>query len=215
MEMIKVLVADDHPLMAQGIKNSLATTAEIQVVAIVSNGKEAIDFLEQNKVDVILLDIEMPEINGIDCAKYILKHNISTKVIMLSMYQEKSIVKMLYDVGVNGYLLKTTTSSVLIDAIIEVQKGDKIFEQNFTDSTSSQSKILNTANQNQKIVKELSKREIEVLKELSKGFTNKEIGENLCISPRTVDTHRTNLMKKINVHNVAGLIRFTYEMGLY
>ncbi|NJB81535.1 response regulator [Wenyingzhuangia aestuarii] len=213
--MIKVLVADDHPLMAQGIKNSLATTAEIQVVAIVSNGKEAIDFLEQNKVDVILLDIEMPEINGIDCAKYILKHNISTKVIMLSMYQEKSIVKMLYDVGVNGYLLKTTTSSVLIDAIIEVQKGDKIFEQNFTDSTSSQSKILNTANQNQKIVKELSKREIEVLKELSKGFTNKEIGENLCISPRTVDTHRTNLMKKINVHNVAGLIRFTYEMGLY
>lgn len=215
MEMIKVLVADDHPLMAQGIKNSLATTAEIQVVAIVSNGKEAIDFLEQNKVDVILLDIEMPEINGIDCAKYILKHNISTKVIMLSMYQEKSIVKMLYDVGVHGYLLKTTTSSVLIDAIIEVQKGDKIFEQNFTDSTSSQSKILNTANQNQKIVKELSKREIEVLKELSKGFTNKEIGENLCISPRTVDTHRTNLMKKINVHNVAGLIRFTYEMGLY
>lgn len=213
--MIKVIIADDHPLMAQGIKNSLQTASNIEVIGVVNNGKEVISFLKNTKVDILLLDIEMPIMNGIDCAKYVLKQHCSTKIIMLSMYQETSIVKMLHDVGVHGYLLKTTTSSILIDAITEVYKGDKIFEQNFEKTAVSHSEVLDTVKQNKKILQNLSKRELEILKELSKGFTNKEIGKNLFISPRTVDTHRTNLMKKLKVHNVAGLIRFSFEMGLH
>ncbi|NIJ44175.1 two-component system response regulator NreC [Wenyingzhuangia heitensis] len=213
--MIKVLVADDHPLMAQGIKNSLHTATNLQVVGVVANGKEAIDFIEQNNVDVLLLDIEMPKMNGIDCAKYILKNKLPAQIIMLSMYQEKSIIKMLFELGVHGYLLKTSTSSVLIDVITEVSCGERIFDQNLSNQKTPESEVLYKANQNKLILQDLSKRELEVLKELSKGLTNKEVGEVLFISPRTVDTHRTNLMKKLKVHNVAGLIRFTYEMDLH
>ena len=114
---IKILIADDHPLIAEGIKNTFENLNEFEVVATVNNGKEAIEFIEKSLVDIALLDINMPVLDGVECAKEILKKHKHVKVAMLSMYQEASIIKSLIEIGVKGYMLKTIPSDELLLAI--------------------------------------------------------------------------------------------------
>ncbi|MGY5351832.1 response regulator [Wenyingzhuangia sp. IMCC45533] len=210
--MIKVLIADDHPLMANGIKDSIADQSHISVVGICSNGHEVLNYIKNNKVDVLLLDIEMPVMNGIECAEKLLEKYIHLKILILSMYQEPSVVNMVKKIGVHGYLLKTTPKCGLINTINKIFKGEKKFDQHL--NLPSRENVLDYIDSEKAILEELSKRETEILTHLSKGFTNKEIGDHLSISARTVDTHRTNLMRKLNIHNIAGLIRFAFKVGL-
>ena len=122
---IKILIADDHPLIAEGIKNTFENLEEYKVVSTVNNGKEAIDFIEKHLVDVALLDINMPIMDGIECAKEILQNHKHVKVSMLSMYQEVSIIKNLISIGVKGYMLKTIPGEELLLAIVLLKVASK------------------------------------------------------------------------------------------
>ena len=212
---IKILIADDHPLIAEGIKNTFDNQEDYQVVAVVNNGEKAIEFISQHLVDIALLDINMPVMDGIECAKKITSNFKDVKVAMLSMYQESSIIKSLIDIGVKGYMLKTIPSDELLLSIKNIYNGKEYFNTDVTKALLSEdTTTFHKYKKTSPLVDELTSREKEIIKYISQGLTNNQIGEKLFISPRTVDTHRTNIMRKINVHNVASLIRFAFQNGL-
>lgn len=213
---IRILIADDHPLIAEGIKNTFENQSGFLVVGVVNNGREVIGFIENELVDIVLLDINMPEMDGIECAKIILSDFKEIKVAMLSMYQESSIIKSLIEIGVKGYMLKTIPSDELLLAIKSIHNGKEYFTSDVTKALISEdnSTSFNQFIKKSPLLKELTSREKEIIKFISQGFTNTQTGEKLFISPRTVDTHRTNIMRKLDIHNVASLIRFAFQNGL-
>ena len=216
MKPIRILITDDHPLMANGIATALSENDEILVKAMATNGKEALDLISEDLFDVILLDIEMPEMNGIECAKVIIDEYPDVRILILSMHQEPSVIKHLMEIGVKGYVLKTIPEDDLVSAIKKVHKGESYFGSNITKALVSEEEVSKTVKiyEKSELLEELTKREIEILKLIAKGHTNVEIAEMLFISHRTVDTHRTNMLNKLNVNNVAGLVRFAFENGV-
>jgi DNA-binding NarL/FixJ family response regulator len=209
MKDIKVLLVDDHQIILDGIKSLLDNTPGINVVATANDGKEAINTLGILTVDVVLMDIDMPNLNGIDATQQIQRKFNEVKVIMLTMHSESAMIKQLIDIGASGYLLKNSNKEELLDAIQKVAKGEKYFSPEVTIS------LLNKKeDKTKKSTIDFTKRELDVIKLLADGFTNKEIGDKLFISHRTVDTHRTNIMKKIGVNNVASLISYAIKNQL-
>ncbi|WP_299058643.1 response regulator transcription factor [uncultured Polaribacter sp.] len=212
---IKILIADDHPLIAEGIKNVFENKEDFQVVAVVNNGKKAINFIAQHLVDIVLLDINMPIMDGIECAKKITSEFKEVKIAMLSMYQESSLIKNLIKIGVKGYMLKTIPSEELLKAVKNIYNGKEYFNTEVTKALHSEnSSNLEQYYKRSPLLKELTTREKEIIKSISQGNTNVQIGKKLFISPRTVDTHRTNIMRKLEIHNMAALIRFAFQNGL-
>jgi len=212
MNEIKVLLADDHQIIVDGLKSLLQNTADIQVAGEANNGREVLRLLGILKIDVILMDIDMPVMNGIDALKEIKRTFSALKVIILSMHQEAGMIKSLMAIGADGYILKSTSQDELIGAIRKVAAGQPYFSPEVTLS------LLNTPQNNLQSSKQqtemLTDREEEILKLIAEGFSNKEIGNKLFISHRTVDTHRTNLMKKLNANNIAGLISYAIKNGM-
>ena len=208
MSRINVLLADDHQIIIDGIKSLLKNQDEINVVAEAKNGHEALRILNLIQVDVLLMDIDMPLMNGIDTLKEIRKIGLGVKVIILSMHNEAGMIKSLINLGANGYLLKSCSHEELIDAVKKVASGQAYFS---SDVTMALLKPLANQDQPNEL---LTDRETEILKLIAAGFSNKEIGDQLFISHRTVDTHRTNLMKKLDVNNIAGLISYAIRNGI-
>lgn len=212
MNEIKVLLADDHQIIVDGLKSLLQNTADILVAGEANNGREVLRLLGILKIDVILMDIDMPVMNGIEALKEIKRTFSALKVIILSMHQEAGMIKSLMAIGADGYILKSTSQDELIGAIRKVAAGQPYFSPEVTLS------LLNTPQNNLQSSKQqtemLTDREEEILKLIAEGFSNKEIGTKLFISHRTVDTHRTNLMKKLNANNIAGLISFAIKNGM-
>ena len=208
---IRVLLVDDHQIIIDGLQSLLISEVGIRVISNANNGREALELLRVLDVDVVLMDIDMPVMNGLDAAKIVKEKYSNTKVIILSMHSEKAMVKDLIELGVDGYLLKNTSKDELIGAIKKVSEGGRYFSTDVTLSLLEKENTnkLNTTNSGIK----LTAREIEIIKLISEGYTNKEIGDQLFISHRTVDTHRTNLMKKIEVNNVAGIISYAIKNG--
>lgn len=212
--MHRILIADDHKLMADGITNALSGVPEIEVVAVVYNGLQVLETLEKTQVDLILLDIDMPVMNGIDCAKEVLKRYPDVKIGILTMHYERSLITSFIGLGVKGYMLKTIHKEELVYAINQICKGGEYFTADVTKSLLSnepQAQAQRTQTQ-ENIV--LTLREKDIIRLIASGLTNKQVGDKLFISARTADVHRTNIMKKIDVHNVAGLVRFAFEHGL-
>ncbi len=207
MSKIKILLVDDHQIIIDGLKSLLQNSDEIVVVAEANNGREALRILDILEIDVILMDIDMPVLNGINTLKEITNRSYSTKVIILSMHNEAGMIKSLISIGANGYLLKSCAQEELIGAIRKVASGQSCFSTEVTLS------LLNPTQSNQ-TTELLTERETEIIKLIAEGFSNKEIGSKLYISHRTVDTHRTNLMKKLDVSNIAGLISYAIRNGI-
>ena len=212
MSTIRIVIVDDHQIIIDGLKSVIKNTNDIVVVGEANNGREAIRLLDILKVDVVLMDIDMPVMNGIEALKVIKTNSKSVRVIILSMHQEAIMIKNLIGIGADGYLLKNTNQDELIEAIRKVAGGKPCFSSGVTLS------LLNETMNNSKNAglqtEVLTDREIEIIKLIAEGFSNKEIGSKLFISHRTVDTHRTNLMKKLNTNNIAGLISFAIKNGL-
>ncbi|HWS00997.1 MAG TPA: response regulator transcription factor, partial [Prolixibacteraceae bacterium] len=176
------------------------------------NGKEALQLLPVVEPDLVLMDIDMPVMNGINALKEIKKTNPAIRVIILSMHAEAGMIKSLVDLGADGYLLKSCSQDELLRAIRSVALGQSYFSHGVTLSLlGAKGNGFQAVSQQAEI---LSDRETEVLQLIAEGFSNKEIGAKLFISHRTVDTHRTNLMKKLNVNNIAGLISYAIKRGL-
>ncbi|HNX56121.1 MAG TPA: response regulator transcription factor [Prolixibacteraceae bacterium] len=208
MSRINVLLTDDHQIIIDGLKSLLKNQDEINVAAEAKNGRDALRILDLISIDVLLMDIDMPVMNGIDALKEIRRQNSKVKVVILSMHNEAGMIKSLIDLGANGYLLKSCTQDELVDAIKKVASGQSYFS---SDVTLALLKPATNQGQQNEI---LTERETEILKLIAAGFSNKEIGEQLFISHRTVDTHRTNLMKKLDVNNIAGLISYAIRNGI-
>lgn len=210
---VNILIADDHQIVIDGLKNILTNVSGIRVAATAGNGKEAIEICTSLKIDVILMDIDMPEMDGIEATKRLKQKFSGIKILVLSMHNEKGIIQEVINAGADGYLLKNTNQTELIGAIKKVCSGEKYFSSDVTLTLINNSASNQTEN-NKHLVSNLTEREIEIIQLIAEGLSNKEIGDKLFISHRTVDTHRTNIMKKIDVHNVAGLIRFAINNNL-
>ncbi len=214
--MIEVVLADDHALITTGISNLLEDESDISISHVCRNGKEVLEHLQRvfpSVPNVLLLDIDMPVMNGIECAKEVLARFPKVNVAMLTMHAEKSLITELMEMGVNGYLLKTIEKKELVQAIHDIAEGKDYFTSDVTRALlKPQSKPAPL--QASPVFRDLSEREKEIISLVAAGMSNKEIGEKLFISHRTVDTHRTNIMKKLEVNNVAGVIRFAFQNGL-
>jgi DNA-binding NarL/FixJ family response regulator len=210
---IRLLLADDHALVLDGLEALLLQEPSFEIAAKAGNGKEAIQKLAEHSIDIALLDIDMPEMNGFEVTFYIIANQLSTKILLLSMHAEPSLVNKALEIGADGYVLKTAELEELVFALKQVKRGKKYFDANLFMHKTSVGGVLYTQN-GVTALSGLTTREKEILKLLSNGLNNNEIGEQLFISPKTVDTHRTNLMRKLNVHNIAALIRIAIKAGL-
>lgn len=208
MKKLKVLICDDHQIIVDGLKSLVNSIEDFEVVATANNGEEVLKVLKVLSVDIILMDIDMPIMNGLNATTLIKENYNSIKVVILSVHSEQGMIKSLIDLGVDGYLLKNSSRDELETAIRQVCSGKEYFSSGVTQS------LLKKNNERFKNTSvDITRREVEILKLIASGLTNKEIGEKLFISHRTVDTHRTNLMRKIDVKNIAGLISFALKQG--
>ena len=209
MSDIRLILVDDHKIVLDGIKALLDDLEGFDCVATADNGQKALELLKVFDVDVVLMDIDMPVMNGIEATKQIKKDFADIKVISLTQHSERGMVKQLLECGSDGYLLKNIAHYELATAIRKVMSGEQAFSEDISTSLAGKAVEKNA----QGVEVELTEREIEILTLIAEGFSSKQIGEKLFISPRTVDTHRTNLMNKLDIHNIAGLIRFALKNG--
>jgi len=204
--MINVIVADDHKIVVDGLVSILKDETDIHVVGTASNGQEAIEIIKHNKVDVAIIDIEMPIMTGVQVSIYLQDNYPDVKVLILSMYKTQGFVEKIVEAGAKGYILKNKGSEELVKAIRYIQKGQSYIGQEITD-------VLMDALKSKSIKKEppriqLTRREKEVLALIIDGLTSIKIGKKLFIAQSTVDTHRKNIIDKTGVANSKELIKF-------
>ncbi len=213
---IKVLIADDHELIRYGITSVIHACDDIEVICEASSGMEAIELFKQMRPDVCILDITMPERNGIETTRSILEIDPDARILILTMHIGEEYLNEVIDAGANGYMLKNSDRNELLDGIRAIHNGEKAF-------SSSVSRLMGECYmRNMQKSKEqpesekvkVTKREREIIQLIAEGHTSSEISQILFISPRTVDTHRTNLMNKLDLKNAAGLVRYALENGL-
>ncbi len=211
MNVIRVLIADDHEIVLDGYISILTQSKNFEVVAKASNGKEVLQHLQSNKTDVVLLDLNMPQMDGIETTIKVKELFPQVKIIILTMYDDAAHIKKLIDLGVNGYLLKNTDKSTLIRAIETVFEGKSFFDSEITKT------IVNGFKQKIQLEHEevtLSERELEIIALIASGKQTNEISEALFLSPHTVKTHRKNINLKLGIHNPAELILFAKSKNL-
>jgi DNA-binding NarL/FixJ family response regulator len=207
--MIKLAIADDHKMFCAGLRSIIETKNDIEVIKSVPNGALLLEYLENNEVDIILMDINMPEVNGIEASKIILEKYKSTRIIILSMLKKPLIIRELLKIGVHGYILKDTETKELLNAIYAVNEYKKYYDPRVKEvflEYFSKSKYPETI--------KLTARETEILKLIYKGNTTQEIADKLFISPYTVETHRKNLMIKSGCKNALELAKYYTENEL-
>lgn len=207
--MIRVLLADDHTIVRQGLKLILASHSDLEVVGEAANGSEAVDLAKKLHPDIVLIDVAMPDMNGIEATKRMVQNDSRLKVLVLSMHKEAVYVREILRAGARGYILKDAIDNELLNAIRSVARGDGYvspavsgallsdFRKNVTDPLDL-----------------LSNREREVLQLIAEGKTNKEIATHLNLSVYTIDSHRGKIMEKLNLHSTGELVRFAMKHGL-
>ncbi|MDB4655968.1 response regulator transcription factor [Flavobacteriales bacterium] len=209
MKDIRILLVDDHQIVLDGVKALLDDLDGFDCVATANDGQKALGLLKVFDIDVILMDIDMPVMNGMEATKAVKRDFPNVKVISLTQHSERGMVKQLLACGSDGYLLKNIDQDELAMAIRKVNGGQNYFSSEVTMSLAG--KAVEKSSTGADV--EITEREIEILTLIAEGFSSKQIGEKLFISSRTVDTHRTNLMNKLDIHNIAGLIRFALKNG--
>jgi DNA-binding NarL/FixJ family response regulator len=210
MERIRIILVDDHQLFRNGLKMLLEASPEFEITGEASNGEEFLRLLRNCPADIVLMDINMPEMDGVEATKRGLKLCSSIAVIALSMYGEEEYYYKMVDAGAKGFLLKDSDISEVKDAILTVRKGGSYFSQELLYHVIQKFKHRESETKSAN----LSKREKEILFKICEGFSNQEIAETLFISKRTVDKHRANLLGKTNSKNTASLILFAIKNKL-
>jgi DNA-binding NarL/FixJ family response regulator len=212
--MITVIIADDHNLVRQGIRALLEKSPDINIVGEASDGQQAVEMCKSLHPDVLVTDIVMPRMNGIQAAERLRDDKVSTRTIILSMYSDETLIRQALTRGVKGYVLKQAVSEELLLAIHAAIR-DEIYLSPLVSSILVESTIQGRQlGDNSSAFESLSRREREVLQLLAEGYTNSEIGKTLVLSERTVEKHRAEIMEKLGIHNLAGLVRVAIKYGL-
>ncbi|HLO42754.1 MAG TPA: response regulator transcription factor [Leadbetterella sp.] len=207
MNKIKILLVDDHAVVRKGLISLLEDETTLDLVGDVSSGREALEFVKNNKVDLVLLDLNMPEMSGMETAKHLSKLNPKVKKLVFSMHNDPDYVLKSIENGVDGYLLKDSEKEEIVKAIEEVFNGQKYFP-------TAISAILVGALQTKKVSSKpagsvldlLSKKELEILRLVAEGMSSQDIAEKLDLSVRTVSNHRANMLRKTNINNTTELV---------
>jgi two-component system NarL family response regulator len=206
---LRLILADDHPLLVDGLKKVLEEIDRAQVVATAGNGRELINILHSVGADIILLDLQMPKMDGIDTLKILRKEFPKLKIIIFSNYGQAKLIREVKNLGANGYLLKNVPSTTLKQAVLAIADGNTWFQDLHPDL--KQSALLT----NEFIKKyQLTERETEIIGKIAQGLTTKEIAGELFLSEFTINTHRRNICRKLNIYTPVGLINFAKEHGL-
>jgi DNA-binding NarL/FixJ family response regulator len=204
-----VLLADDHTIVRQGLKLILAAQPDFEVVGEASNGREAADLAEKLRPDIVLMDVQMPELNGIEATRRMVAANSRIRVLVLSMHKEALYVREVLKAGARGYILKDAIDTELLSAMRSVARGD-----GYISPAVSGALLTDYREQSSNPLDTLSTREREVLQLIAEGKTNKEVATRLNLSVYTVDSHRGKIMEKLNLHSAGELVRFAMKNGL-
>src|SRR5437868_986491 len=215
MKRITVLLAEDHQIVREGFRSLLEHEADIEVIGEAANGRQAVQITRKLRPNVVVMDIAMPLLNGLEATRQIRHDCPETKVLILSAHNDDAYLEQSSRIGASGFLLKQTSSHVLAKAIREVQKGNTFF------ATANSKRLLNGSQKpgarwqpSKKNRNNLSSREVEVLQLIAEGMANKQVAAELGVTFKTVDKHRQHLMSKLNIHDVAGLTRYAIAQGI-
>ena len=215
MKRISVLLAEDHTVVREGLRALLKREEDIEVVGESRNGREAVQLTEVLLPDVVVMDIAMPLLNGVEATRQILRVVPATRVLLLSAHSEDAYVEQVIQAGAAGYLLKQTAASTLVRAIREAHQGRTFFSPYISRRlVDLQEKSMDRGRRPRKGAGRLTSREVEVLQLIAEGMANKETATQLGISIKTVEKHRQHLMKKLGIHDTAGLTRYAISAGI-
>jgi two-component system response regulator NreC len=211
-EKIRVLLVDDHQVLREGLRILLESEPDMLVAGEAANGKNAMELSQTLLPDVIVMDLGLPDVSGIEVSKVVKKNNPEIKIVVLSMHTRKEFVLKAIEAGVDGYVPKSTTHESLLDAIRSVKNGESYLHplaatalvERYTEESSSEDQLFH----------ELTEREQEVIRLSAMGFTSREIGEKLIISPKTVDTYRQRAFDKLGIEHRSELVRFALKIGI-
>jgi DNA-binding NarL/FixJ family response regulator len=216
MQEINVFVVDDHQIFLDGIVSLLDDEPNIKIAGTAHNGKQAIERIKNLKVDVVLMDINMPEMDGLEATKQLKKTNPDLKILMLTMHSEPRFIKESLEIGAKGYVMKNISKDDLIKAIETVYQDKSYLDQD------TQEKLINSISSGEddddrnydELAAQITQRELEILQLIALGLTSQDIATKLFISKNTVETHRKNMLAKLNVNNTAALLKIAYKKGL-
>lgn len=212
---VSVLLAEDHTIVRQGLAKLLEAEPRIQVIGEARNGREAITKVEELKPDVVIMDIAMPLLNGIEATRQIKKKRPQTKVIILSMHSHDRFISELFTLGASGYLLKDSSGPDIIHAIESAVEGDTYLSPSISRKViEDYVSLKKTKSSREELYSKLSNREREVFQMIAEGRSTKEIAEILFVSVSTVKSHRANIMEKLEIDNLSQLIHFAIDLGL-
>jgi len=211
---VRIVIAEDHTILREGLRSLLSSEPNFEIVGEAEDGREAIKCVEKFRPDLILTDLSMPRMNGMEAIKEIKRQSPKTKVLVLTVHKAEEYILATFRAGANGYLLKDSTHAELVMAVKKVLSGKQYISPEISE------KVIEGYLEGKKTLKSqtswetLTQREREILKLIAEGYKNKEIAEDLCISVKTVEKHRANLMEKLDLHSIQALTAFAIEKGL-
>ena len=211
---VRIVIAEDHTILREGLRSLLSSNPIFEIVGEAEDGREAIRCVEKFKPDLILTDLSMPRMNGMEAIKEIKKESPATKVLVLTVHRAEEYILATFRAGADGYILKDSTYSELVMAVKKLLSGKHYISPEISE------KVIEGYLEGKKILKSrtswetLTQREREILKLIAEGYKNKKIAEDLCISVKTVEKHRANLMEKLDLHNIQALTTFAIERGI-
>ena len=208
--MINVLLTDDHELVRTGIRRLLEDTGQVQIVGEADCGETSLKLAQSLKPDVILMDVNMPGIGGVETCRRILQRNPKQKIIVLTVHNEQTFPKRLLEIGAKGYLTKECGIDEMVKAIKQVSSGGSYIASSIAQQLALSLLPGNEANP----IDKLSRREFQVMLMISQGLSNVEISDQLCLSPKTISTYRLRLLEKLGAHNEVDLIKIAVEQGM-
>ena len=210
----RIVIAEDHTILREGLRSLLSSNPNFEIVGEAGDGREAIRCAEKFKPDLILTDLSMPRMNGMEAIKEIKRESPASKVLVLTVHRAEGYILAAFRAGADGYLLKDSTHSELVMAVKKVLGGQHYISPEISD------KVIEGYLEGKKTLKSrtswetLTQREREILKLIAEGYKNKQIADDLCISVKTVEKHRANLMEKLDLHNIQALTTFAIERGI-
>ena len=206
---MKIMIADDHPLLVDGLRRMLEETEGMQVLEPVANGRQLLARLREQATDMVLLDLHMPQLDGLETLRILQKEFPSLKVLVFTNYNQPKLWREARNLGARGYLLKSCTAQTLREAVLTVSDGGTWFDERSVPETED---TVFTDDFMKKY--QITPREVEIIRKIAQGYTTKEIGEQLYVSEFTVNAHRRNICRKLDIYTPVGLVNFAKEHGL-